>query len=75
MKVKVECVFEYTDKELNQKVTPSETDKNKYRIISKERAEEIIEKTNGAIKVLEEVNEEKKEEAVKPTTEKEKAVK
>ena len=75
MKVKVECVFEYTDKELNQKVTPSETDKNKYRIISKERADEIIKKTGGAIKILEEVKEEQKEKAVKPTTKKEKAVK
>ena len=75
MKVKVECVFEYYDLELGKSITPNETDKNKYRIISKERAEEIIEKTNGAIKVLEEVKEEKKEEAVKPTTEKEKAVK
>ena len=75
MKVKVECVFEYFDLELNKSITPNDEDKNKYRIIPKLRAEEIIEKTNGAIKILEEVKEEKKEKAVKPTTKKEKAVK
>lgn len=75
MKVKVECVSQYTDLELHTDVTPNEDDKNKYRIISKERADEIIEKTNGAIKILEEIKEEKKEKAVKTTTKKEKAVK
>lgn len=75
MKVKVECVFEYFDLELGKSITAKETDKNKYRIISKERADEIIEKTSGAIKILEEIKEIKKVKAVKPTTKKEKAVK
>ena len=65
MKVKVECQFEYYDLELGKSVTSKDSDKNKYRIISKERAEEIIEKTNGAIKIIEEIAEPKKEKAIK----------
>lgn len=74
MKVKVECVFDYYDLELNTLVTPNDDDKNKFRVTTNERAEEIIEKTNGAIKILGPV-EEKKEKAVKPSKKKEKAVK
>lgn len=74
MKVKVECVFDYYDVELNTLVTPNDDDKNKFRVTTNERAEEIIEKTNGAIKILGPV-EEKKEKAVKPSKKKEKAVK
>ena len=74
MKVKVECVFDYYDLELNTLVTPNDDDKNKFRVTTNERAEEIIEKTNGAIKILGPV-EKKKEKAVKPSKKKEKAVK
>ncbi len=65
MKVKVECVMTYNDLKLKKFVTPNDDDKNKFRIITKERADEIIEKTNGAIKILEVVKE-GKETATKP---------
>lgn len=66
MKVKVRCLRNYFDLELNKLITASKEDKNYERIITRERADEIIDKTNGAIEILETVRQEKKETATKP---------
>ena len=63
MKVKVRCVKNYYDLELNTLITPSVEDKNYERIITRERADEIIDKTDGAIEIIETVKEDKKEKA------------
>ena len=63
MKVKVRCVKNYYDLELNTLITPSVEDKNYERIITRERADEIIDKTDGAVEIIETVKEDKKEKA------------
>lgn len=73
MKVKVRCVKNYFDVELQRLIEPKETDDNYERIISRQRADEIIERTNGAIEIIDVVKEEKKENA-KLDTKTEKAV-
>lgn len=65
MKVKVRCLRNYFDLELNKLIKPDENDVNYERIITRERADEIIEKTDGAIEIIETVKE-KKETATKP---------
>lgn len=65
MKVKVRCLREYFDLELNTKIKPEENDNNYERIISRKRADEIIEKTQGAIEIIETIKE-LKETADKP---------
>lgn len=57
MKVKVRCVKKYFDIELNRFIEPDKEDKNYERIITRERANEIIEKTQGAIEILNVVKE------------------
>lgn len=68
MKVKVRCVKDYFDLELNELIKPDEKDKNYERIISRERADEIIEKTQGAIEIIETIKE------IKETSDKPKKV-
>ena len=63
MKVKVRCVKNYYDLELNTLITPSVEDKNYERIITRERADEIIDKTDGAVEIIGTVKEDKKEKA------------
>lgn len=65
MKVKVRCVRDYYDLEINKLVRPDVNDVNYERIISRERAEEIIDKTSGAIEIIETIKE-VKETADKP---------
>ena len=63
MKVKVRCIKNYYDLELNTLITPDENDGNHERVITRERADEIIEKTDGAIEIIETIKEDKKEKA------------
>lgn len=65
MKVKVRCVRDYFDLELNKLIKPNENDDNYERVITRERADEIIDKTQGAIEIIETLKEEK-ETADKP---------
>lgn len=65
MKVKVRCVRDYFDLELNKLIQPNEKDANYERVITRERADEIIDKTDGAIEIIETLKEEK-ETADKP---------
>lgn len=65
MKVKVRCVRDYFDLELNKLIKPDENDDNYERVITRERADEIIDKTQGAIEIIETLKEEK-ETADKP---------
>lgn len=60
MKVKVRCVRDYFDLELNKLIKPNEKDDNYERVITRERADEIIDKTQGAIEIIETLKEEKK---------------
>lgn len=64
MKVKVRCTKKYYDLELKCIIEPTPEDKNYERVISRERADEIVERT-GAIEILGTVKEEK-EKATKP---------
>ena len=75
MKVKVRCVKDYFDMVLGCAVRSTPEDPNYERIISRQRADEIIEKTDGAIEIIEVAEVEEKEKAVKPTKKVEKAVK
>lgn len=82
MKVKVRCVKEYYDIELGCFIKPSVSDPNFERVITRERADYVIDKTDGAIVILETIKEEKKKEtATKPKStnkkqpKKEKAIK
>ncbi len=59
MKVRVRCEKEYHDKELGRIIKPDKSDKDYERTIDKIRADEIISKTNGAIKIIGVVKEEK----------------
>lgn len=65
MKVRVRCVRDYFDLELNKLIKPNEKDDNYERVITRERADEIIDKTQGAIEIIETLKEEK-ETADKP---------
>lgn len=65
MKVKVRCVRDYFDLELNKLIKPDTNDENYERVITRERADEIIDKTQGAIEIIETLKEEK-ETADKP---------
>ena len=73
MKVKVRCIKEYYDLELKVFIKPIKEDENYERVISKMRADEIIERTNGAIEILNIVQEEK--EKTKSSTKNEKPLK
>ena len=42
MKVKVRCIQTYIDSEINERITNSSEDKNYERIVSKERASELV---------------------------------
>lgn len=42
MKVKVRCIQTYIDSEINERITNSLEDKNYERIVSKERASELV---------------------------------
>ena len=64
MKVKVRCIRTYYDLELGCIIEPKPEDKNYERVITRERADVIIDKTN-AIEILGPVKEEK-EKATKP---------
>ena len=80
MKVKVRCVRDYFDLKLNKLIQPKEDDENYERIITRERAEEIIDKTDGAIEIIETIKEQKetadipKKSTIKKQPKKEKAV-
>lgn len=64
MKVKVRCIKSYYDLELKTIVTNSPSDKNYERIIKSERAKYLEEKE--LVKILEVIQEQKKEKAIKP---------
>ena len=82
MKVKVRCRCRYVDVELSKEagyevyINPDPTDENYERVISRKRADEILENTasvGGAIEIIETIREPKKEDA-KLDTKVEKAV-
>ena len=66
MKVRVRCVKKYLDVELGIEITPDKSDKNYERTISRERADEIIERTDGAVEIIGTVKEEEIETATLP---------
>ena len=64
MKVKVKCIKEYYDLDIKTLIKPVETDPNYERIISKERADVLVDK--NLVEIVEVIKEEiKKEKAVK----------
>ena len=73
MKVKVRCIRDYFDLELNTIIKANPEDPNYERVITRERADKLLEL--NLIEELGVVKEDKKEQATKPTKKVEKAVK
>lgn len=73
MKVKVRCIRDYYDLDLNTIIRASEEDPNYERVITRERADVLIEKE--LVEEIEVIKEEKKQQAIKPTKKVEKAIK
>ena len=73
MKVKVRCIRDYFDLELDTIIRANPEDPNYERVITRERADKLLEL--NLIEELGVVKEEKKEQATKPTKKVEKAVK
>ena len=59
MKVKVRCIQTYIDSEINERITNSSEDKNYERIVSKERASELVKA--GVCSLIEQQEEQQEE--------------
>ncbi len=59
MKVKVRCIQTYIDSEIDERITNSSEDENYERIVSKERAIELVKA--GVCEVIEQVEEQQEE--------------
>lgn len=64
MEAKIKCIKTYDDIELNVRIENKETDKNYIRIVPIERAKQL--ESLGKIEILEIIEEQPKEKAVKP---------